>query len=108
LFRGKPEGRRNPALRAYELIIIFNPELDESAFKEMIEKVQGWITDSGGQIQKIDIWGKRQLAYPIHKQKEGQYVLFQSQIDPAYCSELERQLRIQESVLRYLLAVQES
>jgi small subunit ribosomal protein S6 len=91
-------------LRAYELVFIIHPDLDESGVKDLIEKIKGWITDAGGQVSKVDIWGKRRLAYSLRKQKEGQYVLFQAQMAPSSCAQLERNLRLQESVLRYLLA----
>jgi len=90
-------------LRNYELVLIVHPELEESAFKELVDRVQGWITDSGGKVSKVDFWGKRQLAYPIRKQMEGQYVLMHSQIEPSRCAELERNIKIQEPILRYLL-----
>jgi small subunit ribosomal protein S6 len=95
-------------LRNYELVLIIHPETEETAFKEMVDRVKGWITDSGGQVSKVDLWGKRQLAYPIHKQKEGLYALLQSQMETSYCIELERNLRLQESILRFLLVAQET
>jgi small subunit ribosomal protein S6 len=88
-------------MRKYELIYIVHPELDETAFNDLVQKVNHWITDSGGTISKVDIWGKRRLAYPIRKQKEGQYVLVYSEMAPAFGSELERNLRFQESILRF-------
>jgi small subunit ribosomal protein S6 len=90
-------------MRDYELIFVVHPDLDENAFKELVDKVRGWISDSGGSIAKVDLWGKRRLAYPIRKQREGQYVLFQTQINPAFSSTLERNLRFTEPVLRFLL-----
>jgi len=95
-------------LHTYELILIVHPELEDSAFKELVEKIKGWITAAGGQVSKVDLWGKRQLAYPVRKQKEGQYVLIHSQLNPAFCTELERNLKIQESVMRFLLTAQEA
>jgi small subunit ribosomal protein S6 len=102
--RGYPEERRIFPLRAYEIVFIVHPDLDDSGVKDLIEKIKGWITDSGGQVAKVDIWGKRRLAYSIQKQKEGQYILLQAQMAPSSCAQLERYLRLQESVLRYLLA----
>lgn len=90
-------------MRDYELVFIVHPDLDEDAFKEVIEKVQGWITETNGAITKVDIWGKRRLAYAIRKQKEGQYVLIKAQIDPKACVQIERNLRMLEPVMRFLL-----
>lgn len=90
-------------MRDYEVVFIVHPELEENGLNEVIEKVQGWITDSGGSISKVDLWGKRKLAYDIRKQKEGQYVLLEANIDPSYCIELERNLRFLEPVMRFML-----
>jgi small subunit ribosomal protein S6 len=94
-------------MRSYELIFIVHPELDDSAFKDVVDKVRGWITESGGQVDNVDLWGKRRLAYPIQKQIEGQYVLMNTQFDPDYCSDLEHNLGLQEPIMRYLLTVSE-
>lgn len=90
-------------MRNYELMFIVHPDLDETAMSETVEKVSGWITGSGGTVTKVDLWGKRQLAYPIRKQKDGQYVLIQAQMEPTFGAELERNLRFQEPVMRFLL-----
>jgi small subunit ribosomal protein S6 len=94
-------------VRAYELVFIVHPDLDDSAFKDVVERVKGWITEAGGQIDKVDVWGKRRLAYPIRKQREGQYVLLMIQLEPAFCATLERNLRFTEPVMRFLLAAEE-
>jgi small subunit ribosomal protein S6 len=88
-------------------MFIVHPELDDSAFNEVVDKVKGWISESGGQVENIDLWGKRRLAYPIQKQVEGQYVLMNTQLDPAYCSQLEHNLGLQEPVMRFLLTINE-
>ena len=90
-------------MRDYELVFIVHPDLDDSAFKEVIDKVSGWITEAGGIISKVDPWGKRKLAYAIRKQKEGQYVLIKTQMDPTFGATLERNLRFLEPVMRFLL-----
>ena len=90
-------------MREYELVFIVRPDLDDNAFKEVVEKVKGWITESGGIVAKTDLWGKRKLAYAIRKQSEGQYVLIKLQIDPAFGITLERNLRFLEPVMRFLI-----
>lgn len=92
-------------MRDYELIYIVHPDLDENAFGDVVERVQSWITASGGEIKKMDVWGKRRLAYPIRKLNEGQYVLVEAQIDASATSELERNLRFLEPIMRYSLIV---
>ena len=89
-------------MRDYELVFIVHPDLEENAFNDVIENVRNWITDNGGQIVKTDIWGKRELAYPIRKVNQGQYVLMETQLDPNSVVEIERNLRFLEPVLRYL------
>lgn len=90
-------------MREYDVVFIVNPDLEEAALNEVIERVQGWITNAGGTIEKVDLWGKRKLAYTIRKQTEGQYVLLRTQMEPAFCAELERNLRFLEPVMRFLL-----
>jgi small subunit ribosomal protein S6 len=94
-------------MRAYELVFIVHPDLDDTAFKDVVQKVSGWITDSGGAVEKVDVWGKRRMAYTIRKQKEGQYVLMNTQIEPSFCAELERNLRFLEPVMRFLVTTVE-
>jgi small subunit ribosomal protein S6 len=90
-------------MRNYEIILIVHPDLDDEAFKETVEKVKGWISDSGGEITKEDHWGKRRMAYAIRKQREGQYMLLNVQLDPAFTKELDHNMRFLEPVLRFLI-----
>lgn len=94
-------------MRNYEVILVVHPELDETAFKGIIEKVSGWITSAGGSVDKVDVWGRRRLAYAIRKQREGQYVYMNVQMAPTFTSELERNLRFLEPVLRFIVTVVE-
>ena len=91
-------------MRNYELVCIVRPDLDETAFKGVVERLQGWVTEAGGNVDKVDIWGRRKLAYIIHKQREGQYVLMNLSMDPKATSNLERNIRYLEPVLRHMLS----
>jgi small subunit ribosomal protein S6 len=88
-------------MRNYEVVLIIHPDLDENALKSLLDRVQGWITDSGGTIDKMDMWGKRRMAYYIRKQREGQYVYLETQFAPAFSAELDRNLRFLEPIMRY-------
>ena len=90
-------------MRDYEVIFIVHPDLDDNALKELVEKVKGWIVGASGVIAKVDFWGKRKMAYSIRKQKEGQYILIKAQMLPTFTAQLERNLRFQEPVLRFLV-----
>jgi small subunit ribosomal protein S6 len=90
-------------MRKYELVCIVQPDLDETAFKGALERVQGWVTEAGGSVDKVDVWGRRRLAFPIHKQRDGQYVLLNISLDPKSTSDLERNIRYLETILRHML-----
>jgi len=94
-------------MREYELVFIVHPDLDETATTEVQERIKGWITESGGSVDKVDPWGKRKLAYPIRKQNEGQYFLYYAQMTPSFISEMERNLRFLEPVIRFLITAVE-
>ena len=91
-------------MNRYELIYIIDTGLEEAARKELIEKVSALITGNGGEIEKVDeTWGKRRLAYAIDYKTEGWYVLVNFKAPAELPRELERNLQINESVLRYLV-----
>ena len=90
-------------MRNYEVVIIVQPDFDETAMTAVIEKIKGWITDAGGTVEKVEPWGKRRMAYLIRKQRDGQYVLFHTQMAPTYTIELERNLRLLEPVMRFMI-----
>lgn len=76
----------------------------EEVINNTVTQVQGWVeADNLGQVTKIDRWGRRKLAYEIDKQRDGYYVLMNADIDPKNLAELERNLKLSPSVLRYLL-----
>lgn len=90
-------------MRKYELVCLIHPDLDEAAFNDAIDKVKGWINEAGGSVDKVDIWGRRKMAYLIRKQREGQYVLLNISLPPTTTTELERNLRFHEPVMRHML-----
>ena len=89
-------------MNRYEMIYIIDTGLEETARKELIEKVSDLISANGGEIEKVDeTWGKRRLAYAIDYKTEGWYVLVTFQAPANLPRELERNLQINENVLRY-------
>ena len=87
-------------MRHYEIMIILEPETDERTIAATLEKLLQVVPSSGGSVDKIDIWGKRRLAYDIKKKSEGFYVVVDMTTTPEIAQELERQLGLNESVLR--------
>lgn len=90
-------------MRTYEVAFIVHPDLDDSAFKETLDRVQDWIKKSGGSVTNVDLWGKKKMAYEIRKQTEGNYVILNTEMEPTFCSELERNLNLQEPVMRFMI-----
>ncbi len=85
----------------YETIFILNPDLDEEQTQSTIEKVKGIITQTNGEIIKVEDWGKRKLAYLVKKKEKGHYVLIHFSGSPALLSELERNYRVMDAVIKY-------
>jgi len=90
-------------MRNYEFTFIAHPDVEDEGLTGVTEKVSQFITEGGGQITNVNHWGRRRLAYPIQKQKEGYYVLMQVQLDPKSLGELERKLKLTEEIIRYML-----
>jgi len=90
-------------MNRYELTYIIDATLEESVRKELIEKYTQLIVANGGEVEKVDEWGKRRLAYAIDYKTEGYYVLTTFKANPDVPQEIERNLQISESVIRYLV-----
>lgn len=90
-------------MRDYEFTFIIHPSVEDEGIADVTEKVSQFITNGGGVVNSVDHWGRRRLAYPIQKQTEGYYVLMRVQLDPQAIKELERNLKLAEEVIRYLL-----
>ncbi len=86
----------------YETIIIIRPDVDDAAIEAIAEKLEGIITGSGGHILIRDDWGKKRLAYPIAKHQKGHYILFNYLSQAGEIDELERIIRIDDQIVRFL------
>lgn len=93
-------------MHPYELVLIIQPDLDETAITGVLEKVKTWISDSGGSVDNIERWGRRQMAYAIRKQREGMYILLTLKMAPTFSTELERNLKFLEPVMRFMITAQ--
>jgi small subunit ribosomal protein S6 len=87
-------------MRAYELMVILDPNLEERTVQPSLDTYLNVVRNDGGSVDNIDIWGRRRLAYEIDKNAEGIYAVVSLQADPATVKELDRQLTLNESVLR--------
>lgn len=96
-------GIRN--VREYEVTIIINPNLDDDARNQLIERVEGWLTpkEDGADKPAIHHWGQRSLAYPINKHAEGYYVFYEVKLDPQQMYSVEREILFIEDILRHLV-----
>jgi small subunit ribosomal protein S6 len=94
-------------MKAYELLLMLNPSLEEEARAAVLDKIQGVITADGGVVDTVDGWGKRKLAFEIGKVTEGEYVLVDFHTIPAAIAELDRVLRITDPVIRFMLVSRE-
>ena len=94
-------------MRKYETIFIVDPNFEADQVNELVEKFKGLILEQGGQIDGVDDWGKRRLAYPINNQREGYYFLINFIAKPETAQDLERVYKITNGVLRYLIVKNE-
>lgn len=88
------------ALRTYEVVVILDPSLEERTIEPSLDKYLNVIRTDGGTVEKVDVWGRRRLAYEVKKNAEGIYVIISLQAEPATVKEFNRQLTLNESVLR--------
>jgi small subunit ribosomal protein S6 len=87
-------------MRHYELMVILDPDLDERTVAPSLDTFLTVVKKAGGKVEKVDVWGKRRLSYEIDKRAEGIYAVLDVQCEPDTVSELDRQLTLNESVLR--------
>jgi small subunit ribosomal protein S6 len=87
-------------VRSYEVMVILDPSLDERTVAPSLDTYLNVVRQDGGQVESVDVWGKRRLAYEIQKNAEGIYAVIDLKAEPATVKELDRQLTLNESVLR--------
>ena len=90
-------------MREYELAFIIRPTVDEEGVTGVVDQVSQYVRTGSGEVTSVDVWGRRDLAYPIKNYREGIYVLFQAKLPPQSLVELERNLKLSEDIIRYLL-----
>jgi small subunit ribosomal protein S6 len=88
------------ALRAYEVMVILDPNLDERTVEPSLDKYLNVVRKDGGSVDNVDIWGRRRLAYEIDKNAEGIYAVINLTATPATVAEFDRQLGLNEAILR--------
>lgn len=86
--------------RHYEVMVILDPEVEERTVAPSLDQFLSVVKQSGGSVEKVDVWGRRKLAYEIRKKSEGIYAVLDLTAEPEAVKELDRQLGLQESVLR--------
>ena len=103
----KGAAERKPAAdgkqREFEMVLVINPEAEGEKFESIMEGINQLITGLGGEVDQVEQWGKRKLAYPIKGLMEGNYVLTRFKMEPSHNRQLEAKLRITEDVARHLL-----
>ena len=87
-------------MRAYEVMVILDPSLDERTVEPSLDKYLNVIRKDGGTVENVDVWGRRRMAYEIQKNAEGIYVVINLTAEPATVKEFDRQLGLNESILR--------
>ena len=87
-------------MRHYELMVILDPDLEERTIAPSLDTFLNVVRQGGGSVDKVDVWGRRRLAYEIDKKVEGIYAVVDMSADPDVVKELDRQLNLNEAVLR--------
>ncbi|GAB2559379.1 30S ribosomal protein S6 [Kribbella endophytica] len=87
-------------MRRYEVLVILDPELEERTVEPSLDTYLNIVRKEGGTVEKVDIWGRRKLAYDVKKKAEGIYAIIDLTAEPAVVKELDRQLTLNESILR--------
>ena len=94
--------------RIYEMATIFDPEIPESDIQNRIDDIANLVSNQGGTVVKTDVWGMRDLAYPIRKRESGYYVFYYFDAAPDTPHKVRDQLRLREDILRHMIVIGEN
>lgn len=94
-------------MREYEMMVILRAELPEEERDALLESIQRWVETGEGKIENVDHWGRRRMMYEIDGERDGYYLVYQLGLPTTAPAELERNLRLNEDVLRHLLTRQD-
>ncbi|MBP8000281.1 MAG: 30S ribosomal protein S6 [Chloroflexi bacterium] len=98
-------------MRDYEVTVIVQPTLEDAQRNLLIERVTNWLkdaTDGQADSLKASHWGQRQMAYEINRHKEGYYLFYEAKLDPAKLNDIEKNVRYNEDIIRYLFVRKEA
>ena len=92
----------------YELALVVNAKIEDEAREAVVEKAKGYVARYGGTVTEVEEWGKKRLAYEVQKMREGFYYFIQFEADATCPAEVERHVRIMDTVMRYLVVKKEA
>jgi small subunit ribosomal protein S6 len=95
-------------MRAYEVMLILPAEADDAAVDGVADRIRGILAEQGGEVRKIDKWGRRRLAYEIARQSEGYYIVISFAAEPAAIQALDRALSLADEVIRFKVVLREA
>ena len=98
-----PTEQGGARLNDYELMFILAPDLEEEAVSTATERVRSYVTSRGGEVQSLEPWGRRRLAYPIQRYHEGAYHIAKFSLGPEHADELDHSLKLNEQVIRHMI-----
>jgi len=103
LMPGQTQGKEVQWVHEYELALVIQPDLEDEAIAATTERLTSLVTSRGGEVTAVDTWGRRRLAYPIRRFKDGFYTFAKLRMAPDQVEELDRAIKVTESVLRHLI-----
>jgi len=95
-------------MRQYEMMAVVRADLSDTDMSAQLDSIKGWIESAGGSVVETNHWGRRRMAYPIEKQRDGFYALYTLELPADAPAEIERNMRLSENLLRFLIVRDET